>query len=109
MTLVHTVSTTEFYDIAPGETALTHRTARVDGTLFSIFDSQSGAERFIKDNPEGDISVVVRNRWLMMRRNGFEMSCNTAGVVSNAREGAVLSAGQALLDEVEAMIQLETA
>lgn len=99
----------EFYTIAPGETALTHRTARIDGMLFNIFDSQPGAERFIRDNPTGDISVIVRHKTVTMRRNGFEMVINNAGVVSNAREAGVQSSGQALLDEVEAMIQLETA
>lgn len=84
-----------------------HRTVKVDGTLFNIFDSAPGAERFIRDNPAGDISVVLRNRWLMMRRNGFEMQINGAGVVSNAREAGVQSSGQALLDEIEAMIKLE--
>jgi hypothetical protein len=102
------VTEPEFYNIAPGETALTHRTARVDGTLFNIFDSQAGADRFI-DNTPGDISVIVRGRTLMMRRDGFEMITNTAGVVSNAKEGGVQAAGQALLDEVEAMIKLELA
>jgi hypothetical protein len=99
----------EFYTIAPGETALTHRTARIDGTLFNIFDSQSGADRFVRDNPDGDINVIVRRRTLMMRRDGFEMALNCAGVVSNAREAGVQASGQALLDEVEAMIQLEMA
>lgn len=98
----------EFYDIAPGETALTHRTARIDGTLFNIFDSQAGADRFISATP-GDISVIVRKKTLFMRRDGFEMITNAAGVVSNAKEAGVQSAGQALLDEVEAMIQLEMA
>jgi hypothetical protein len=88
---------------------MTHRTIKIDGTLFNIFDSQPGAERFIRDNPEGDLSVVVRGKMVTMRRNGFEMIINNAGVVSNAREAGVQSSGQALLDEVEAMIRLEMA
>lgn len=88
---------------------MTHRTIKIDGTLFNIFDSQAGADRFIKANPVADISVVLRGKWLMMRRDGFEMITNAAGVVSNAREGGVQAAGQALLDEVEAMIKLEMA
>lgn len=87
---------------------MTHRTARVDGTLFNIFDSQAGADRFINATP-GDISVIVRGRTLMMRRDGFEMITNSAGVVSSAKEAGVQSAAQALLDEVEAMIKLEIA
>lgn len=88
---------------------MTQRSIKVDGTLFFIFDSQAGAERFIDANPAGDISVVLRNRWLMMRRDGFIMQINGAGVVSNAREAGVQSAGQAMLDEIEAMIKLEVA
>lgn len=86
---------------------MTHRTVKVDGTLINVFDSQGGADRFIRDNPVADIAVAVRGRWLMMRRNGFEMIINNAGVVSNAREAGVQSSGQALLDEIEAMIKLE--
>lgn len=88
---------------------MTHRTIKIDGMLFDIFDSQAGADRFIKANQVDDISVVVRRHSVTMRRNGFEMILNNAGVVSNAREAGVQSAGQALLDEVEAMIQLEMA
>ena len=86
---------------------MTHRTTKINGTLFNIFDSQPGAERFIRDNPTADLSVIVRNRTVTMRRNGFEMVLNGAGVVSNAREAGVQASGQALLDEVEAMIKLE--
>lgn len=88
---------------------MTHRAFKIDGTLINVFDSAPGAERFIKENPAADISVALRGRWLMMRRNGFEMIINNAGVVSNAREAGVQSSGQALLDEIEAMIKLEMA
>lgn len=88
---------------------MTHRTIKIDGGLFNVFDSQPGAERFIRDNPEGDLSVIVRHKTVTMRRSGFEMVINNAGVVSNAREAGVQSSGQALLDEVEAMIQMEMA
>ena len=88
---------------------MTHRTIKIDGTLFNIFDSQPGADRLLKDNPTADVSVVVRRHTVTMRRDGFEMVLNGAGVVSNAREGGVQAAGQALLDEIEAMIKLEMA
>lgn len=88
---------------------MTHRTIKIDGALFNIFDSQPGADRFIRDNPTADISVIVRNKTVTMRRSGFEMVLNGAGVVSNAREAGVQASGQALLDEVEAMIKLEMA
>jgi hypothetical protein len=89
---------------------LTHRAFKIDGTLFNIFDSHAGADRFIKDNPAADISVIVRRKTLMMmRQGGLKMVINVAGVVSNAREGGVQSSAQALLDGVEAMIKLEVA
>ena len=88
---------------------MTHRTVKIDGDIFNIFDSQAGADRFLKENPLADINVIVRKKTVTMRRSGFEMILNGAGVVSNAREAGVQSAGQALLDEVEAMIQLEMA
>jgi hypothetical protein len=88
---------------------MTHRTTKIDGTLFNIFDSQAGADLFIRENPDADISVVVRRKTVTLRRSGFEMILNGAGVVSNAREGGVQVAGQALLDEIEAHIKLEMA
>jgi hypothetical protein len=91
-----------------GFVGMTKRSIKIDGTLFSVFDSRAGADRFIASTP-GDISVIVRDRALMMRRDGFEMIINLAGVVSNAKEAGVQSAAQALLDEVEAMIKLELA
>lgn len=96
------------YEIAPGETALTHRTFIIDGRLINVFDSQTGADRF-KTDQEGDIAVVVRKRSYFARRSGLEMTVRVDGTVPDARLGAVQAAGQALVDEIEAMIEQEKA
>lgn len=85
---------------------MTHRTIKIDGTLFDIFDSQLGADHFKKRSEGGDISIILRNKFLFMRRGEVELTVRpAAGDTDDVRQ----KAAQAILDEAEAMIKLEMA